>query len=75
MRITVVGGGYVGLVTGACFAELGHTVDIVEIDAGKAAAINAGRAPIHERGLDAVLEQHAGERLRAGTDYGLVAKV
>jgi UDP-N-acetyl-D-mannosaminuronate dehydrogenase len=44
MRITVVGG-YVGLVTGACFAELGHTVNIVEIDAGKAAAINAGRAP------------------------------
>lgn len=74
MRITVVGGGYVGLVTGACFAELGHTVDIVEIDAGKAAAINAGRAPIHERGLDALLERHAGKRLRAGTDYGPVAE-
>ncbi|SCL74653.1 GDP-mannose 6-dehydrogenase [Methanoculleus chikugoensis] len=73
MRITVVGGGYVGLVTGACFAELGHTVDIVEIDAGKAAAINAGRAPIHERGLDALLERHAGKRLRAGTDYDPVA--
>jgi UDPglucose 6-dehydrogenase len=74
MRITVVGGGYVGLVTGACFAELGHTVDIVEIDAGKAAAINAGRAPIHERGLDALLERHAGERLSAGTDYGPVSR-
>ncbi|WP_342771217.1 MULTISPECIES: UDP-glucose/GDP-mannose dehydrogenase family protein [unclassified Methanoculleus] len=73
MRIAVVGGGYVGLVTGACFAELGHTVDIVEIDAGKAAAINAGRAPIHERGLDALLAKHAGVRLRAGTDYGPVA--
>ncbi len=73
MRITVVGGGYVGLVTGACFAELGHTVNIVEIDAEKAAAINAGRAPIHEQGLDALLEQHAGKRLRAGTDYGPVA--
>ncbi|MDN5340801.1 MAG: UDPglucose 6-dehydrogenase [Euryarchaeota archaeon] len=73
MRITVVGGGYVGLVTGACFAELGHTVNIVEIDAEKAAAINAGRAPIHERGLDALLERHAGKRLRAGTDYGPVA--
>ncbi|ABN56141.1 MULTISPECIES: UDP-glucose dehydrogenase family protein [Methanoculleus] len=74
MRITVVGGGYVGLVTGACFAELGHTVDIVEIDARKAAAINAGRAPIHERGLDMLLERHAGERLSAGTDYGPVAE-
>jgi UDPglucose 6-dehydrogenase len=74
MRITVVGGGYVGLVTGACFAGLGHTVDIVEIDARKAAAINAGRAPIHERGLDALLERHAGTRLRAGTDYGPVAE-
>ena len=73
MRITVVGGGYVGLVTGACFAELGHTVNIVEIDVEKAAAINAGRAPIHERGLDALLERHAGKRLRAGTDYGPVA--
>ncbi|WP_250986465.1 hypothetical protein [Methanoculleus oceani] len=73
MRITVVGGGYVGLVTGACFAELGHTVEIVEIDAGKAAAINAGRAPIHERGLDALLEKHAGKRLGAGTDYDPVA--
>ncbi len=73
MRITVVGGGYVGLVTGACFAELGHTVNIVEIDAGKAAAINAGRAPIHERGLDALLERHAGKRLFAGTDYDPVS--
>jgi len=73
MRIAVVGGGYVGLVTGACFAELGHTVDIVEIDAGKAAAINAGRAPIHERGLDALLERHAGDRLSAGTGYDPVA--
>ncbi len=74
MRITVVGGGYVGLVTGACFAELGHTVDIVEIDAGKAATINAGRAPIHERGLDALLAKHAGVRLSAGTDYDPVAR-
>ena len=73
MRITVVGGGYVGLVTGACFAELGHTVNIVEIDEGKAAAINARRAPIHERGLDALLERHAGKRLFAGTDYDPVS--
>jgi len=68
-----VGGGYVGLVTGACFAELGHSVDIVEIDGRKAAAIDAGHAPIHERGLDALLERHAGARLSAGTDYDPVA--
>ena len=74
MRITVVGGGYVGLVTGACFAELGHTVGIVEIDAEKAATINAGRAPIHERGLDVLLTKHAGVRLNAGTDYDPVAR-
>jgi len=73
-RISIVGGGYVGLVTGACFVELGHSVDIVEIDGRKAAAIDAGRAPIHERGLDALLERHAGARLSAGTDYDRVAE-
>jgi UDPglucose 6-dehydrogenase len=45
MRIAIVGGGYVGLVTGACFAKIGHTVNIIEIDARKAGMINAGRVP------------------------------
>lgn len=73
MRIAIVGGGYVGLVTGACFAKIGHTVNIIEIDAKKAATINAGRAPIYEQGLDALLERHVGERLNAGIDYAPVA--
>jgi len=74
MRIAIIGGGYVGLVTGACFAKFGHIINIVEIDAKKAATINAGESPIHEQGLDALLERHAGERLSAGTDYSPVAE-
>jgi len=74
MRITIVGGGYVGLVTGACFAELGHTVSIVEINAEKVRIINSGRSPICEHGLDALLEKYSGNQLSAGTDYNQVAE-
>lgn len=68
-QISVIGGGYVGLVTAACFAELGHPVSVIEIDPGKAEAINAARPPIHEEGLAELLERHAGRRLSAGTTY------
>ncbi len=68
MRISVVGTGYVGLVTGACFAAIGHDCVCVDVDAGKVARINAGEAPIHENGLDVLLRRHVGTRLRASTD-------
>ncbi|HEX2485172.1 MAG TPA: nucleotide sugar dehydrogenase, partial [Myxococcota bacterium] len=68
MRVSIVGTGYVGLVTGACFAERGVDVLCVDVDRSKVEAINARRAPIHEAGLPALLERHAGTRLRATTD-------
>ncbi len=55
MRITVIGTGYVGSVTGACLAYLGHSVTCVDNDAAKIASLRAGRAPIYEPGLDEML--------------------
>ncbi len=54
-RICVVGAGYVGLVTAAALAESGRQVRVVEVDAGRRETLRAGRSPIHEPGLDAVL--------------------
>jgi UDPglucose 6-dehydrogenase len=68
MRISVVGTGYVGLVSGACFAEIGHDCTCVDVDRSKVDRINRGEAPIFERGLDALLARHVGTRLRASTD-------
>ena len=69
MKISVVGGGYVGLVTGTCFAELGHDVTIIEIDPEKVRAINNGKPPIFENGLEDLLKQNAGKRIHASTGY------
>lgn len=52
MRITMIGTGYVGLVSGACFADFGHQVTCVDKDAGKIAALHLGEIPIYEPGLD-----------------------
>jgi UDPglucose 6-dehydrogenase/GDP-mannose 6-dehydrogenase len=68
MKISIVGTGYVGLVTGACLAEAGHDVYCVDKDAAKVGLINEGRAPIHERGLPELLKHHSGRKLRAMTD-------
>ncbi len=51
MRIAVVGSGYVGLVTGACLADLGHEVVLVDNDEKKLAALRTGDVPIHEKFL------------------------
>jgi UDPglucose 6-dehydrogenase len=64
MRIAVVGSGYVGLVAGACFADLGHDVILVDNDQQKLAALNAGEVPIHERFLPELLARHRGSRLQ-----------
>lgn len=71
MRISVIGTGYVGTVTGACFAELGHEVICVDVDTSKVDMINAGEAPIYEEGLSDLLKKHAGTRIRATSDYDL----
>jgi UDPglucose 6-dehydrogenase len=52
MRIAMIGGGYVGLVSGACFAEFGTDVAVVEVDGDKLAALHEGRMPIYEPGLE-----------------------
>jgi UDPglucose 6-dehydrogenase len=65
MKITMIGGGYVGLVSGACFADLGVEVCIVESDAAKLDLLHRGRMPIYEPGLDKlVAENVAAGRLR-----------
>jgi len=69
MKISVVGGGYVGLVTGICLVELGHDVTIIEIDPEKVLGINKGKPPIYETGLEELLKKNAGRRIRASSDY------
>ena len=67
MRIAMIGGGYVGLVSGACFADLGVEVAVVETDQAKLGALREGRIPIYEPGLDRlVAENVAAGRLSFG---------
>ena len=69
MRITIFGSGYVGLVSGACFADAGNRVLCVDIDAGKIERLQRGEVPIHEPGLTALIERNASAgRLRFTTD-------
>ncbi|AKR57775.1 UDP-glucose 6-dehydrogenase [Devosia sp. H5989] len=58
MKLTIFGAGYVGLVTGACLADVGHQVLCVDVDAKKVARLNAGEIPIHEPGLDAIVARN-----------------
>lgn len=70
MRITVVGTGYVGLVSGTCFAEIGNDVTCVDIDAGKIARLKEGECPIYEMGLPELLRRNLRDgRLRFTTSY------
>ena len=69
MRIAMIGGGYVGLVSGACFADLGIEVAVVEVDPAKLAALSEGRIPIYEPGLDKLVADNvAAGRLSFGND-------
>jgi UDPglucose 6-dehydrogenase len=71
MRITIVGSGYVGLVSGACLADFGHEVVCVDKDADKIAALKDGRIPIYEPGLSQlVAENLSAGRLRFTTALG-----
>ena len=71
MRIAIIGGGYVGLVTGACFSDFGVEVAVVEADPAKLDVLQQGRIPIYEPGLDALVatNMEAG-RLSFGGDIG-----
>jgi UDPglucose 6-dehydrogenase/GDP-mannose 6-dehydrogenase len=68
MRVCIVGTGYVGLVSGACFAELGHQVICVDVDKRRIEALQRRKSPIFETGLDELLERHVGHGLSASTD-------
>jgi UDPglucose 6-dehydrogenase len=68
MNLSVIGTGYVGLVTGACFAKLGHHVTCVDIDQEKIRKINNGVSPIYEEGLDSLLLTYK-DKIAATTDY------
>src|SRR5262245_37206071 len=71
MHIAVVGSGYVGLVTGACFAEFGDHVTCVDIDAAKVASLSSGKTTIYEPGLDHLIAKNLrANRLRFTTDVG-----
>lgn len=77
MKITVFGSGYVGLVTGSCFADAGNHVMCVDVDQSKVDLLNNGRVPIHEPGLESlVATNRAAGRLsfttdaKAGVEYG-----
>ncbi len=68
MRIAVVGSGYVGLVAGACFADFGHDVILVDNDSRKLTALSDGQIPIHENFLPELLSRHRGQRLTFSDD-------
>jgi UDPglucose 6-dehydrogenase len=62
MKIAIIGSGYVGLVTGACFAEVGHEVICIDNDEGKVNALRSGRIPIYEPGLDQLVQRNVAAR-------------
>ena len=73
MRVTMIGAGYVGLVSGACFADFGHHVTCIDKDAQKVAALNRGEIPIFEPGLADLVEANVREqRLRFAVDTASV---
>ena len=73
MRIAMIGTGYVGLVSGACFADFGHDVVCIDKDAGKIERLNRGEVPIYEPGLDELIARNTREgRLTFTTEASAV---
>jgi UDPglucose 6-dehydrogenase len=68
MKVSVIGAGYVGLVSGVCLAELGHQVICVDADEKKVAQLLRGESPIFENGLEPLLQKHIGKNLKATTN-------
>ncbi|MGJ8532871.1 MAG: UDP-glucose dehydrogenase family protein [Alphaproteobacteria bacterium] len=68
MQVTIIGTGYVGLVSGICFSEFGFEVTCVDLDSDKIDALNEGVLPIYEPGLDRLMEQNR-QRLTFTTDF------
>jgi len=75
MKVAVIGTGYVGLVTGTCFADSGNSVACVDIDEAKVASLNQGKSPIYEPGLEEMVEHNlAAGRLEFTTDLAAAIK-
>lgn len=74
MKVSIIGSGYVGSVTAACFAELGHEVICIDIDEAKVRQINDGYSPVWEEGLENLMQKHAGKNLIATSDYDYAVK-
>ena len=70
MNVAMIGAGYVGLVSGACFSEFGASVICVDVDASRIARLDEGRMPIYEPGLDELVERNVAQRrLRFTTEF------
>ncbi|HEY4066833.1 MAG TPA: UDP-glucose/GDP-mannose dehydrogenase family protein [Burkholderiaceae bacterium] len=75
MKISIVGSGYVGLVTGACLADMGNDVVCVDVDERKIAMLKRGEVPIHEPGLQDIMQRNAAAgRLRFTSDVSLAVE-
>ena len=70
MRISVIGSGYVGLVTAICFAELGHDVTLYDNDPVKQEILQQGQSPIHERYVPELLQRHLDKKLKLSDSLG-----
>ncbi len=71
MNVVMIGSGYVGIVSGACFSEFGANVACIDVDEDKIAALQRGKIPIYEPGLEALVARNVSEgRLRFSTDLG-----